>query len=188
MQLPPDFIPSSKQPMQQVLWIGCSDSCFQETTILDLLPDEMLVHRNLGNMLIEGDMSSELTVKHAITCLKVNISKPLFKMIILTNQQVKHIVVCGHYGCGIVKAESRDGLNGPWLSKLDALHSQFKGTIDTLPSDERNQAFVELNVLDQLRSLRQFPEVSKAASEGNLQLHGIVYNLKSGKAQRLIEN
>jgi hypothetical protein len=65
------LIPSLQKPVQQVLWIGCSDSCFEETKILDLLPDEMLVHRNLGNMLIEGDMSSEVTIKHAVSTLKV---------------------------------------------------------------------------------------------------------------------
>lgn len=92
-----DFIPSLQRPTRQILWIGCSDSCFQETTILDLLPDEMMVHRNMGNMIIEGDLSCETTVKHAVSELNV-----------------RHIVVCGHYGCGIVKAASRDGLTGPW--------------------------------------------------------------------------
>lgn len=92
-----DFIPSLQRPTQQILWIGCSDSCFQETTILDLLPDEMMVHRNMGNMIIDGDLSCETTVKYAVS-----------------NLSVRHIVVCGHYGCGIVKAASRDGLKGPW--------------------------------------------------------------------------
>lgn len=82
--------------------------------MLDLLPEEMLVHRNLGNMLVEEDMSSEITVKHAVAGLQVYAS-----LLSETSQsnipQVKHIVVCGHYGCGIVRAESRDGLKGPWL-------------------------------------------------------------------------
>jgi carbonic anhydrase len=92
-----DFIPSLRHPTRQILWIGCSDSGFQETTILDLLPDEMLVHRNLGNMIIDGDLSCRTTVKHAVSDLNV-----------------RHIVVCGHFGCGIVKTASRDGLKGPW--------------------------------------------------------------------------
>lgn len=66
-----NMIPSLQRPEQQVLWIGCSDSCFQETKTLDLLPDEMLVHRNLGNMLIQGDMSSEVTINHAVANLMV---------------------------------------------------------------------------------------------------------------------
>lgn len=97
-----DFIPSLQQPTQQILWIGCSDSSFQETTILDLLPEEMIVHRNIGNMIIDGDLSCETAVKHAVS-----------------NLNVRHIIVCGHYGCGIVKAESRDGLQGPWLRYVD---------------------------------------------------------------------
>lgn len=67
-----NMIPSLQQPAQQVLWIGCSDSCYQETKTLDLLPDEMLVHRNLGNMLIKGDMSSEVTINHAVANLMVS--------------------------------------------------------------------------------------------------------------------
>ncbi|KAJ6104750.1 carbonic anhydrase [Penicillium sp. IBT 18751x] len=166
-----DFIPSLQQPTQQVLWIGCSDSCFQETKILDLLPDEMMVLRNMGNMIIDGDLSCETTVKHAVSDLNV-----------------RHIVVCGHYGCGIVKSNSRDGLQGPWSSKLNSLHSMHKHTIDQLPSSEHDHAFVKLNVLDQLRSLRRFPEVARAAKSGNLQLHGIVYDRETGKASRLLED
>lgn len=115
--LPADFIPSLHQPTQQILWIGCSDSGFQETTILDLLPDEMMVHRNIGNMIIEGDLSSETTVKYAVSVLGVSKCHrrhdPLPEKCTY-HFQVKHIIVCGHYGCQIVKAASRDGLQGPW--------------------------------------------------------------------------
>lgn len=93
-----NFIPRPQQSEKQILWIGCSDSDCKETTILDFLPDEMLEHRNLGNMILDGDLSCETSVKHAVVDLRV-----------------KHIVVCGHYGCGIVKATSRNGLPGPWL-------------------------------------------------------------------------
>lgn len=112
-----DFIPSLQQPTQQVLWIGCSDSGFQETTILNLLPDEMMVHRNIGNMIIEGDLSSETTVKYAVSVLGVSESHRRHDPLpegCANHLQVKHIVVCGHYGCQIVKAASRDGLQGPW--------------------------------------------------------------------------
>lgn len=72
-----DFIPSLQHPTQQILWIGCSDSGFQETTILDLLPDEMMVHRNIGNMIIEGDLSCETAIKYAVSVLGVCISSTL---------------------------------------------------------------------------------------------------------------
>ncbi|KAJ5222212.1 carbonic anhydrase [Penicillium citrinum] len=165
-----NMIPSLQQPTQQVLWIGCSDSCYQETKTLDLLPDEMLVHRNLGNMLIKGDMSSEVTINHAVA-----------------NLMVKHIVVCGHYGCGIVRTESRDGLDGPWRRQLSALHSTFNGTINHLSETHRDRAFVEMNVLDQLQSLREFPEVQKATKLRGLQLHGFVYDAHTDKAFRLAD-
>lgn len=165
-----DFIPSLQPPGKQILWIGCSDSSFRETTVLNLLPDEMLEHRNLGNMIIDGDLSCETTVKHAVVDL-----------------QVKHIIVCGHYGCGIVRATSRDGLKGPWLSKLDSLHAMHQRDIDQLPSVERDRSFVVLNILEQLRSLRKFPEVADAMRRGQLHIHGIVYDPVSGKALSVTE-
>jgi carbonic anhydrase len=72
-------------------------------------------------------------------------------------------------------------------SKLNSLHSMHKYTIDQLPSSEHDHTFVKLNVLDQLRALRQFPEVARAAKAGSLQLHGIVYDTKTGEASRLLE-
>ncbi|GLI75424.1 hypothetical protein PoHVEF18_003678 [Penicillium ochrochloron] len=165
-----NFIPRPQQSEKQILWIGCSDSDCKETTILNFLPDEMLEHRNLGNMIIDGDLSCETSVKHAVVDL-----------------QVKHIVVCGHYGCGIVKASSRNGLPGPWLSKLDSLHAKHRHDIDRLPMIERDSAFVELNILEQLRSLRNISEVADATRRGHLDLHGIVYDPTIGRALSLNE-
>ncbi|KAJ5246851.1 carbonic anhydrase [Penicillium chermesinum] len=163
-----DIIPRVKP--QQILWIGCSDSSYQETNVLDLPPDEMMVHRNIGNMIIDGDMSVETTVKHAVTNLKVN-----------------HIVVCGHYGCGIVRATTREGLQGPWLSKLDSLHSKHQHNIGDLPAPQRDRVFVELNVLDQLRALKRFPEIATAMKTQALKLHAFVFDRNTGEASRLIE-
>ncbi|KAJ5469578.1 hypothetical protein N7539_009196 [Penicillium diatomitis] len=92
-----NFIPRPDHLSKQILWIGCSDSDCTETTTLNFLPEEMLEHRNLGNMIIPGDLSSEISIRHAVCELRV-----------------KHIVVCGHYGCGIVRASSREGLPGLW--------------------------------------------------------------------------
>ena len=66
-----DLIPSLQRPVKQILWIGCSDSSLRETSILNVLPDEILEHRNLGNMIIDGDLSCETTVKHAVVELQV---------------------------------------------------------------------------------------------------------------------
>ncbi|KAJ5110365.1 hypothetical protein NUU61_001580 [Penicillium alfredii] len=165
-----NYIPSLQQAPRQVLWIGCSDSDSKDSTVLNLLDDELLVLRNIGGMIIDGDLSCETTIKHAVVDL-----------------QVKHIVVCGHYGCRIVKAASREGLQGPWLSKLSALHSAHEEDINQLPALERDRSFVELNILDQLRSLRKFPEVTDAIRLGRLHIHGLVYDSETDKAYRLSE-
>ncbi|KAF7717249.1 Uncharacterized protein PECH_007526 [Penicillium ucsense] len=165
-----NFIPRPDHLSQQILWIGCSDSDCTETTTLNFLPEEMLEHRNLGNMIIPGDLSSEISIRHAVCELRV-----------------KHIVVCGHYGCGIVRASSREGLPGLWSSKLDSLHAKHRHHIDLLPVQQRDDVFVELNILDQLRSLRGMAEVEEATRRGELSLHGMVYDPLSGRAVALSE-
>ncbi|KAJ5496423.1 hypothetical protein N7463_008410 [Penicillium fimorum] len=173
-----NYIPSLQQA-QQILWIGCCDSNAKESTVLNILNEELFVLRNLGNMIID-DLSCETTIKHAVVDL-----------------QVKHIVVCGHYGCRIVNATSRDGLKGPWsrqvllpknsTNKLDALYSMHEEDINQLPVQERDRLFVELNVLDQLRSLRKFPEVTDAITLERLHIHGLVYDSETEKARRVLE-
>ncbi|KAJ5569148.1 carbonic anhydrase [Penicillium hetheringtonii] len=154
-----NFIPLLEQSEKQILWIGCSDSDCKEMTILNFLPDQMLEHRNLGNMIIDGDLSCETAIKHAVVELRV-----------------KHIIICGHYGCGIVKASSRNGLRDPWPSKLDSIHAKHHHETDQLPMIERDSAFVELNILEQLRSLRNISEVADATRRGHLDIHGIIYD------------
>ena len=96
--LRPNFIPSLGEAKQQVLWIGCSDSGFEEITTLDLLPAETIVLRNIGNIFLEDGLTCLSMVQYAVDIL-----------------QVKHVVLCGHYGCGLVKASSNAGLGDPWL-------------------------------------------------------------------------
>ncbi|EPS26688.1 hypothetical protein PDE_01626 [Penicillium oxalicum 114-2] len=167
-----NFLSRPRSPLdKQILWIGCSDSDCKETTILDFLPDEMLELRNLGNMIIPDDLSCETLVRHAVVELKV-----------------KHIVVCGHYGCGIVRASSRNGVPGPWLRKLDSLHAKHRHLIDHVSASDRDAAFVELNILDQLRSLRGMSEVAEASRRGHLSVHGIVYDPRNGQALSINES
>ncbi|KAJ5292208.1 hypothetical protein N7478_001459 [Penicillium angulare] len=160
---------SAHQAAQQVLWVGCSDSDSRESNVFNL-GDEPLVLRNIGNIIIDGDLSSETAIKHAVV-----------------DRQVKHIVICGHYGCGIVKAASRDGLKGAWLGKLNSLYATHEEDINQTLVIERDRAFVELNVLDQLRSLRKFTEVTDAIKKGHLQIHGLVYYTKAEKAYGVLE-
>ncbi|KAJ5569129.1 hypothetical protein N7450_011615 [Penicillium hetheringtonii] len=166
-----NYIASIPQGTQQVLWIGCSDGNPKDSSILDLLSDELLVVRNLGNMVIDGDLSIETAIKHAVVDLKI-----------------RHIVVCGHYGCGVVKATSRDGLQGPWLSKLNSLYAAHEEYLNQDPAMERDRSFVELNVLDQLHSLRKFIEVTNAIEKGHLQIHGVVYDTNAEESYRVLED
>ncbi|CAG8249704.1 unnamed protein product [Penicillium nalgiovense] len=165
----PNYIPSLQQTTPQILWIGCSDGNFKECTMLNILDDELLVLTNIGNMIIDGDLSCDITIENAVVDL-----------------QVKHIVVCGHCGCRIVKATARNGLKGLWLSKLNALHLAHED-INQLPVSERDRAFVELNIFDQMHSLRRLPEVANAIALGRLRINGIVYDLETEKAYRLSE-
>lgn len=165
-----DFIPSLGEAKQQVLWIGCSDSSYEEITTLDLLPDETIVLRDIGNMFLDNDLTCLSELQYAVEIL-----------------QVKHIVVCGHYGCGLVKATSDAGLIDPWLSKLNALRSATEGQLGSSPVDERDGHFVELNVLAQVRALQKFPQVGAAIASRGLKVHGLVYNRSKNEAVRLVE-
>ncbi|CAG8929329.1 unnamed protein product [Penicillium salamii] len=164
-------IQTFQQSVPQVLWIGCSDSDPRESSVYQIPNDQSLELRNLGNMIIEGDLSSEIMIKHAVVDL-----------------QVKHIVVCGHYGCRIVKSVCRDGLQGPWLSRrLNSLHMSHESDLSQLPISERDRSFVKINVLDQLRILRTFPEVSEAIALGSLHIHGVVHDPERNLSHQIME-
>ena len=113
-----DFIPSLGEAKQQVLWIGCSDSSYEEITTLDLLPDETIVLRDIGNMFLDNDLTCLSELQYAVEILQVTcpkIQRHALSIDVDFRDQVKHIVVCGHYGCGLVKATSDAGLIDPWL-------------------------------------------------------------------------
>jgi len=92
-----DLIPSLGEARAQVLWIGCSDSSAEEVASLNLLPEESIVLRNIGNMFLDDDPTCLSMAQYAINMLEVS-----------------HVVVCGHYGCGLVKASTDAGLSDPW--------------------------------------------------------------------------
>jgi len=95
--IPSDFIPSNKNTKQQILWIGCSDSLILETECLAGLREEMVVVRNLGGIVVNGDLSTQSAIEWAVGLLKV-----------------EHIVLCGHYGCEIVKGRTEGEEYGGW--------------------------------------------------------------------------
>jgi carbonic anhydrase len=150
----------------QVLWIGCSDSRVPETTLLDLQPGEVFVHRNIANILHPGDLSFQAVVQFAVEQIKV-----------------KHVVLCGHTCCGGVNAALSNGKLGlidSWLLPLRALRQKHSKTLSALPPAERTTRLVELNVEQGVETLRQNANIIDAMRERGLQVHGLVYNVGTG--------
>ncbi|KAJ5259356.1 hypothetical protein N7478_012337 [Penicillium angulare] len=190
-----NYIPSLHQATQQVLWIGCSDSDLRESCVFNLLGGELLVLRNIGNMIIDGDLSSETAIKHAVVDLQVAIDleqlhnslRPLWVWHRESSfkRWVKWSVVVVS-DLSLPKIFTWSLINGHY-SKLNSLYAAHEEDINKAPVIERDRCFVELNILDQLRSLRKFTEVTDAIRKRHLQIHGLVYDTKADKAYRVLE-
>jgi carbonic anhydrase len=165
----PDFFERlSKGQSPQVLWIGCSDSRVPANEITKTLPGEIFVHRNIANMVVHSDMNMLSVLDYSVNILKV-----------------KHVIVCGHYGCGGVKAamdHKQYGLVDNWLRYIKdvyRLHNEELEGIDD--EEERFNRFVELNVMEQVFDLSKTSIIQNAWKDRNEPLvHGWVYSLKTG--------
>jgi carbonic anhydrase len=158
----------AKGQQPPLLWIGCSDSRVPANEIIGAKPGEVFVHRNIANMVIHSDMNMLSVLDYAVNVLKV-----------------KHVIVCGHYGCGGVKAAmSNDsiGIIDNWIRHIKdvyRLHSDYLDSIDN--DNDRFNAFVELNVKEQVFDLSKTSIVQSAWKNGqDLTLHGWSYGLNSG--------
>lgn len=156
------------QQKPPVLWIGCSDSRVPANEITGTLAGEIFVHRNIANMVVHTDLNMLSVLDYAVSFLKV-----------------KHVIVCGHYGCGGVQAALQNkslGLINKWLRNLKEVYRENKNDIDALKYEtERVDHLVELNVKAQVKELAKISIVQKAWSEKQeLSLHGWVYGLKDG--------
>ncbi|KAF2395836.1 carbonic anhydrase [Trichodelitschia bisporula] len=152
-------LPASKP---QVLWLGCSSSGFHETRPLGLETEELLVHRNIGNLFANHDLSTESSVEYALRILKV-----------------KHIVVCGHYGCKFVTPDqAEDSPTGPWLKSVVDLYDSLKPAVDRAASTPADceRIFAELNAWKQAQDLKSTPSVQEAVRERGLQVHAFMYD------------
>jgi carbonic anhydrase len=153
----------------EFLWIGCSDSRVPANVITGLEPGEVFVHRNVANLVYPADLNCMAVLQFAVETL-----------------HVKHIIVCGHYGCGGVRAvleQSQHGVAEHWLSSVYELSRQHQEELSRLPNDEaRVDRVCELNVLAQVKSVCNSPIV-KAAREGNNlpAVHGWIYRLTDGR-------
>lgn len=158
----------SKGQNPPLLWIGCSDSRVPANEIIGAQPGEVFVHRNIANMVIHSDMNMLSVLDYAVNALKI-----------------KHIIVCGHYGCGGVKAAMGNdsiGIIDNWIRHIKDVYRLHKEELDNVQDDsERFNKFVEINVKEQVFDLAKTSIVQNAWRNGQeLSLHGWVYGLNSG--------
>lgn len=167
-----DMLSRQQQPVY--LWIGCSDSRVPANQIVDLLPGEIFVHRNVANMVIHTDFNCLSVLQYAVDVLKV-----------------KHIIVCGHYGCGGVEAAMGDGQLGlidNWLAHIKDIQLQNAELLAPLTHKERCDKLCELNVLAQADNVRSTTIVREAkARNQQLKIHSWIYSLTNGHLKNLAE-
>jgi len=165
----PDFfnnLANGQSP--QFLWIGCSDSRVPANEITGTVPGDIFVHRNIANMVIHTDISMLSVLDYAVNVL-----------------QVKHIIVCGHYGCGGVNAamgHKQVGLIDNWLRHIKDVYRLHKDELNAIEDPaKRSDRLVELNIKEQVYDLTKTSIVQNAWANGkSLQVHGLVYDVKDG--------
>jgi carbonic anhydrase len=156
------------------LFIGCADSRVPANEITGTGPGDMFVHRNIANQAFNNDLNLLSVLQYAVDVL-----------------QVRHVIVCGHYGCGGVKAGcegNTHGLVDHWLSQVRELQFVHRAHLDALPDDDaRHKRMVQLNVLRQVRNLASTPILQLAWERGRRPyLHGLVYDLADGILDPLV--
>jgi len=171
----PDYftrVPADQDPAY--VWIGCSDSRVPAETVTGCQLGELFVHRNVANQVVHTDLNMLTVVFYAVERLRV-----------------KHIIVCGHYGCGGVKAAMSHqdfGLINRWLQNIKDCAERHQAELDGLPDEEaRSRRLVELNVVEQVDHLAKTSVIQRAwKREGRPWLHGWVYDMHSGKLRDLV--
>jgi len=158
----------SKGQSPEILYIGCSDSRVTAEEIMGIKPGDAFVHRNIANMVPSIDLSSMSVIDYSVMHLKVN-----------------HIVVCGHYYCGGVKAamQSADlGILNPWLRNIRDVYRIHKAELDLITDEENKyKRLVELNVQEQCINVIKTAAVQKAYRDRNLTVHGWVFDIHTGQ-------
>ncbi len=150
------------------LWIVCADSRVPANEIVGLAPGELFVHRNIANVVAPDDMNCVAVLQYAVEVLAI-----------------KHVMVCGHYGCGGVEAALGATLHGPlerWLQHVRDVRSAHATELDRLPEhDARWRRLCELNVAEQVQAVSRVPAVREAWRRGQpLAVHGWIYDLRDG--------
>lgn len=166
--IPNFFSDLAKQQEPEYVWIGCSDSRVSASNIVGLMPGEVFVHRNIANLVIHTDMNCLSVLQYAVEVL-----------------QVKHIIVCGHYNCGGVKAaleNKRHGLIDNWLRHIQDVAHLYEDILLEISDDkEKLNKLCELNVIEQVVNAAATTIVQDAWERGQeLRIHGWIYNLSNG--------
>ena len=165
---PDFFLNLSKQQKPEYLWIGCSDSRVPANEIVDLPPGTIFVHRNIANVVIHTDLNCLSVIQYAVEILKI-----------------KHVIVCGHYGCGGIRAalEKEDhGLIDNWLRNIKDVYRYHQKEIDGIDDEkEKINLLCEYNVIEQVYNICNTTIIQNAWRAGqDLDVHGWIYNIEDG--------
>jgi carbonic anhydrase len=165
---PEFFARLARQQTPKYLWIGCSDSRVPATDIVGLMPGEIFVHRNVGNVVVHTDLNCLSVIEYAVQVLRV-----------------EHIIVCGHYGCGGVHAalrHNRLGMIDNWLSHIQDIERTYHAQLAAMPSEQqRMDRLCELNVIEQVKNVCATTIVRDAWDRvQTLTVHGWIYTIQNG--------
>ncbi|MDT8317915.1 MAG: carbonate dehydratase [bacterium] len=170
----PDFFTRlSKVQNPEYLWIGCSDSRVPANEIIDMMPGKLFVHRNIANIVVHTDLNCLSVIQYAVEVLKI-----------------KHIIVCGHYGCGGIQAamdNKEHGLIDNWLRHIKDVYRYHEAKLDAITNhQERIDLLCELNVIEQVSNICHTTIVQNAWKSGQkVAVHGWIYNIKDGILKNL---
>lgn len=167
-QAPRFFSDLAEQQNPEYLWIGCADSRVPANELIGLLPGEVFVHRNIANIIVHSDLNCLSVLQYAVDVLKV-----------------KHVIICGHYGCGGVAAvfhNRRVGLVDNWLRHIHDTQTKYHALLACVGSEKaRLDRLCELNVIDQVFSAAQTTIIQDAWARGqSITVHGWIYDLHDG--------
>jgi carbonic anhydrase len=169
----PDFFNKlSERQTPEYLWIGCSDSRVPANQIVGLIPGDIFVHRNVANLVVHTDFNCLSVLQYAVDVLKV-----------------KHVIICGHYGCGGVDAALEDqplGLIDNWLGHIKDIAYKHREELSELNAHDKSARLCELNVLEQAANVKRSNIVKDALKRGQpLQVHSWIYSLRNGRLKDL---
>jgi carbonic anhydrase len=171
---PEFFNKLSERQKPEYLWIGCSDSRVPANQIVGLIPGDIFVHRNVANLVVHTDFNCLSVLQYAVDVLKV-----------------KHVIVCGHYGCGGIDAALDDqplGLIDNWLGHIKDIAYKHREELSGLNAHDKSARLCELNVLEQAANVKRSNIVKDALKRGQpLRVHSWIYSLRNGRLKDLSE-